>query len=337
MNGKSIRIVVAFVMMLSLLCGMIGSKGAEAKSSPLAFVVLSDYAVSIDIGESFYLTAIATNGEIPKFKSSSSKIASVNAYGKVTGKQAGTATITAKVTNGEASCRVRVKKTSISLSTKELVLEHGQSYALQVKTSIKADMTYRSSKSSVVSVDNKGRLTALKPGEAWITVRANGSSEMCKVTVKQPDIVLSQTEGQLYRGQTLQLKATVSSGLTPVWKSSRSSVATVDEKGLVTAVKNGTAIISAKVDGVTRSCTITVNKPVITLSYTNLEIKCGKTAKIKANVSSGNVPVWTSSNSSVVSVDSNGKIKAYKKGIAYITAKEDGAKARCKVVVKEVL
>lgn len=333
--SKKLRISAVFAIIVMLVLEMSAGRMVSAKSTSLAFVVLSDYHRTLNIGDSFYLTAIASNGEIPTFRSSSSSIASVNTYGLVTAKKAGTVTITAKVKSGEASCRVKVNKTTITLSKKQVTLEHGESYRLIARTSTGTSAVFKSSKSSVVSVEDKGRLLALKPGEALITVKADGSSETCKVIVKQPDVTLSHSKVTLYRGQELQLSAEVSSGLTPVWKSSRSSVAVVDETGKVTAIKNGTAIITAKVDGIARICEVVVEKPTITLSHTFLKIKCGKTAKIKADVSSGNIPVWTSGNSSIVSVDSNGKIKANKKGTTYVTASEDGTKERCKIVVAE--
>ena len=77
-------------------------KIAEA-SSPISFVILSSYKKTVDIGDEFYIIAVTSNGKRPKWSSSSSKIASVNSYGKVTAKKEGTATITAKINNAEAS------------------------------------------------------------------------------------------------------------------------------------------------------------------------------------------------------------------------------------------
>ena len=59
------------------------------------------------------------------FSSNNSKVASVNTYGKITAKKAGTARITAKIKNGEASCTVRVAATKIQLSARSISLENG--------------------------------------------------------------------------------------------------------------------------------------------------------------------------------------------------------------------
>lgn len=331
---NKIRIITVALVMGLLLSGRVSVATVSARSSnTLSFVILSDYSRSLDIGDCFYLSAIASNGDIPTFKSSSSSIASVNTYGLVTAKKAGTATITAKVSGGEASCRIRVNKTRITVASRTITLENGASAKIRARTSNGSEITYRSNKSSVVYVEDDGTLLALKPGEALISLKADGSSETCKVIVKEPEVSLNYTSISLYRGQSVSLQAQVSSGIKPTWKSNRSSVAIVDENGQVTAIKNGTAIITAKVDGISKTCMVTVLKPVISLSDTHLAIKCGKSATLKANVSSGNTPQWSSSNSSVLSVDSSGKIRTYKKGTAYVTVSEDGTKQKCKVTV----
>lgn len=223
-------------------------------------VVLTKYSNVMSIGDEFYLTAVTSNGKLPTFKSSKSSIASVNTYGLVTAKKAGTCKITAKIKNAEASCKITVKPTKISI---------------------------------------------------------------------QPSSI------SLYRLGTRQLTADVSTGHTPVWKSSKSSVATVDENGLVTAVKHGTAKITAKADGVTKCCTVTVRQPKITLSASKLTLNAGDSYTLSASVSSGNPPEWSSSNLNVAAVDSHGIITARQKGKAYIYAREDGVKVSCIVTIRE--
>lgn len=223
-------------------------------------VVLTKYSKSMSVGDEFYLTAATSNGRKPTFKSSKSSIASVNTYGLVTAKKAGTCLITAKIKNAEASCKITVKPTVVSIKPANLAL---------------------------------------------------------------------------YRQDTRQLTAAVSTGHAPVWRSSKSSVAVVDENGMVTAVKHGTAKITATVDGVSKSCTVTVKQPAIKLSAASLSLTTGSTHTLSAKVSSGNKPEWTTSNLNVVSVDADGTITARQKGRAYVYAREDGVKASCIVTVKD--
>lgn len=127
----------------------------------------------------------------------------------------------------------------------------------------------------------------------------------------------------------------MSTGHTPTWKSSKSSVATVDENGRITAVKHGIAKITATVDGVSQYCTVTVKQPKVKLSAAKLSMEAGSTRTLTAAVSSGNRPEWSTSNSNVLSVDQNGNVTALKKGRAYVYAREDGIKASCAVTVNE--
>ncbi|MBO5073042.1 MAG: Ig-like domain-containing protein, partial [Eubacterium sp.] len=115
--------------------------------------------------------------------------------------------------------------------------------------------------------------------------------------------------------------------------SRKKSIATVDAKGLVTAKKHGTATITATVDGVTKECEVTVVPPAISLSKTSVSLKKGRSLVLNAKVSSGIKPVWTSSKSSVASVNKEGKVTARKKGSCYIYAAEDGTKKGCHITV----
>ncbi len=301
----------------------------------IQFVILSHYKLTLNIGEEQYLLAITTNGAMPSWKSSSSAIASVNTYGKITAKKAGTATITAKIKNSEASCKVTVSKTSLSISASSVTLERGDTRRLSAKSSTVNPVRWKSSKKSVATIDEDGWITAVKPGETTITATADGTIKNCKVTVKAPTLTLNKSKLRLTRNQTMRLVVSVSSGITPVFKTNKKSVATVDETGTITAMKHGTAIITATVDGVSRSCEVTVESPSIKLSQTELHLKTGATAKLSAQVSSGNPVHWSTSNDKIVTISSDGTITAWQKGRAYLYASEDGTKVKCIVTVTD--
>ena len=78
-------------------------------------IVLTKYSKTMAIGEEFGLIAVASNGKQPTFKSSKSSIASVNTYGLITAKKAGVCKITAKVKGAEASCKITVKPTTLTI------------------------------------------------------------------------------------------------------------------------------------------------------------------------------------------------------------------------------
>ncbi len=327
---KSKRLSIISIFITALCCFIFqGNTITAYGSSGFSCVFLSQYQKEIDIGDEFYLLAWTSNGKKPSWKSSDSKVASVNTYGLVTGKRAGTVKITAKISGAEMSCRVTVRKTEVSLSQKSITLERNESIKLNAKTSNGAAVKWKSSRKSVAVVDESGLVTAVKPGEAVITASVDGTGVTCLVTVKQPDVALNQELVTLFRGQTVKLKAEVSSGIAPVWKSNKKSVAFVDENGTVTAVKHGTAVITAKVDGVSRICQVTVKQPEITLSDTELTLSPGESVSLTAEVSSGNPVIWSVSNKKVAEITGDGKVTAYKKGTCYLYASEDGVKERC--------
>ncbi len=335
MSHKSKSLISGFLCFILIIFSFQVQPVSAISSDSVTFILLSKYSASVDIGNELYILAITSNGKQPTWKSSNSSIASVNTYGKVLAKKAGSVTLTAKIKNAEASCKVKVNKTNITISKTSASIERGEKLKLSATASTKSEIKWKSSKSSVAAIDDSGNVTAMKPGETTITASADGSSVTCKIKVKSPTIQLDKTNIKLYRSQKVQLSATVSSGISPNWKTNKKSVAVVDEYGTVTAVKNGIASITATVDGVSKICKVTVEKPAITLSAVEINLKKGTTLAISAAVSSGNPPAWSSSNSNVATVDGAGKITALKKGTAYIYAAEDGTKVRCIVHVLE--
>ncbi|HWT27527.1 MAG TPA: Ig-like domain-containing protein [Mobilitalea sp.] len=330
------KIFLSFLLCFSIISISLPIQSVTANAADsISFILLSQYKATADIGNEFYIIAITSNGKLPSWKSSNSSIASVNTYGEVTAKKAGTVTITAKITNAEASCKVTVNKTQITINKTSISIERSEALHLSASTSNQSQITWKSSKSSVATVDENGVVTGVKPGETMITANADGSTTACKVTVKQPTIKLSNTKIKLFRGQTAKLSATVSSNINPTWKTNKKSVALIDASGSITAVKHGSALITATVDGVSKTCEVVVEQPVIKLSSTELNLKKGSTASITASVSSGNIPVWSTSNPNIVTVDSSGTVTAVSVGRAYIYAAEDGIKIRCTVYITE--
>ncbi len=325
--------LAAILILLAMTATTLYIHSPETQASGYSVIILSHYNKTLKIGQSFYLAGISSNGKRISWKSSSSKTASVNTYGLVTAKKAGGCRITAKVSGAEASCRITVQKTTITLSAATVSMENGTAFRLSARTSNGSAVTWKSSRSSVAAIDDRGNIKALKVGETVITATADGTKKTCRVTVKKPKVTLSRTNVSLYRTQTCQLTARVSSGRPVSWRSRKKSVATVDEKGMITAKKHGTAIITATVDGVSRECEVIVSSPVIKLSKTSVSLKKGRSLTLSATVSSGIKPAWSSSKSSIATVSRSGKVTARKKGTCYIYATEDGTKKGCHITV----
>ena len=333
---KFLQTALAVFCMVSMLLfsGFTDNTQAYAASG-YEYVLLAKYSKTMKIGDEYFLAAVTSTGKKPRFSSSDSAVASVNTYGMITAKKAGTAMITARIANGEASCRVTVEKTVITFQQKTVSLENGYTAQVRAVASTGHPITYKSSKPSVASVDQNGVVTAKKPGETVITATADKTAETCKVTVRQPTVRLNRTTASLYRNETVRLSVSSTSKSIPKWKTSKKSVAVVDNDGTVTAVKNGTAIITVTVDQVSRTCVVTVKKPTITVAQEQITLVAGEDYATKVTVSSGNKPEYFSSNTDVATVDEAGVIHAVRKGRAYIYAKEDGTKVRMTVTVKE--
>ncbi len=328
-NKRILKRILSLSLILCL--GLSASKEASAKIAPI--ILLSDYYKELNIGEQYCLFAFSSDGRAPKYRSSDKKIASVDAYGNVRAKRAGECDIYASAYTSESICRIKVNKTRITLGADEISIERNEIFELKADTSNGSIPKFKSSRPSVASVDDEGRIVGAKPGEAVITVKADSSSAICKVTVKQPAIKLDRLYKRLYRCQSFKLNATVSSGAAPIWKSNKKSVATVDPNGTVRAIKHGTALISANVDGVSKTCEVVVMPPEITLSDYSLTIPVGTRSVIEAKISSGNAPVWKSSNPKALDVDQTGNIYAKKAGSATVSVKEDGTCVKCKIKI----
>ena len=163
--------------------------------------------------------------------------------------------------------------TSIALDKTELALTVGDAAAQLKATVLPEDatdktVTWSSDKTSVATVDATGKVTAVAEGEATITAKAGDKTATCTVTVTAAtvavtSVALDKTELVLIVGDAAaQLKATVlpedATDKTVTWSSDKTSVATVDGSGLVTAVAAGEATITAKAGDKTATCKITV-------------------------------------------------------------------------------
>ena len=164
-----------------------------------------------------------------------------------------------------------VSATAVTLNTTELTISKGASATLFL-TVTPEDFTdavsWKSSNTSVATISDAGVVKAVDVGTATIKVVVGGKSASCKVTVQQPvtGITLNKTSLILEALGTYQLTATANPN-TAVdrrisWSSSAPEVASVDENGLVTAHKKGSATITASAmdgSGVTKTCAVTVS------------------------------------------------------------------------------
>lgn len=350
-------------------------QNAEVTVTVIDTFALSKSELSVQAGSEVKLEALVTDESASvEWSSSNSSVAAVSTSAKssltanVKGIRKGVAIITATQTvNGvskKASCYVNVTEPvqSIDVTPKSVNIDKGDEYQLNVTfTPILPDNTkikWESSDTTVVKVDDNGKIKGINGGSAvvWVITEDGIKVSSCDVYVRVPVTGITLSENKISESKnagTHQLSAYItpsggySDGINTnvEWSVSPSdgSIIRVDNTGLITYVSPGSATVIAKtVDGgYMATCQVEVLQPVtsITVDNKNLRLKIDDTYRLSAEV----LPVtatdrgvkWESSDSSIVTVDSNGFISAKKTGNATILAKtvDGGYTDMCNVTV----
>lgn len=339
-------------------------------TQPVKGVTVSPASVVIQKGNVQKLTASvvpanATNQELV-YKSSNETVAIVSKDGIITGLNEGWATITVCSDENQAiygTCTVKVGLpvyvTKITLDTTNVTMWAGATRQLGVSIEpANADIktvTYGSSNPDVATVSNTGLITAKKKGTTTITVTAadgSGKSASCAVIVKQPvtGIQITPNGYTLVKGDVKDLKANVSPADADnpdvIWTSSNTNIAAVSSKGQVTAVNEGSCVITATCKdnaSISASCTIVVGTPVtsVALAPNRASMNTGETILITASVlptnasNKGIIWSWKSEDGASI-ILTNGAVKAMKAGTVTVTAKaadNSGKEAYCTITI----
>ncbi|MGI6711100.1 MAG: Ig-like domain-containing protein [Bacilli bacterium] len=345
--------IIAIVNGVSVIIDVTVRAGTVVTILPTSLIISGSNFVNTS--DSIVLTVSPDKGSITGalvWSSDDDTKATVNEFGIVTGISTGVVTITVVLADnlevyGTFTLLVKEAETSaspitsITLSGANEVLV-GNKAKLNVTytpASEPATFTFSSSNTSIATVDANG----------WVMGVAGGSVQITASLVGDPDkkAIFNVTVIPLPAGITISGASTVSYGqniiLTaaayPVgassavtWTSSDSTVATIDANGRVTGMKVGTAtitatsIVSGSIKG-THQIQVT-DQMSVTLNPTALNLTVGGTATITATVVAASLTdksvSWSSSNTSVATVDSNGKVTAVAQGSANIIAKLNG-------------
>lgn len=308
-----------------------------------------------------YTVAGSGKGLSFKWSSSNSSIAAVSPTGVIKAKAQGNCMITITASNG-AAARIAVTVvqpiTSIKLSGSETTLEPGHKKTVTAtvgpSNATSKSLVWSSSNSSVATV-SKGVITAVGKGTCIITCRSKFYSNISvsyKVTVKQAVTAVSMESAvKLNENSTKRLTAkavpNTASNARLSFKSSNASVAAVSSNGVITAKSKGSCVITATAtdgSGKSAKCRVTVVRPVtnVKLNAHTISWNVGKKAHFRPTVTpttASNISVkYTSSNTRVATVDSNGLLTAVGKGTCTVTctaADGSGKKDTCKVTVKQ--
>lgn len=237
---------------------------------PVKKITISPKKLTIYEGKSKILKAVVSpsNASIRKIKwtSSDSEVAKVDSAGRITAISPGTCIISATSTDGnqiQGTCYVIVKKvipaTNIRINSSKLTMLTGQRRTLAARVApSNATESYKwyTTDESVVTVSKDGVVRARGQGTAEVYAISNVSgveSTRCTVTV----LALNSTRIVLEQYDTFDLDVFGSSG-TINWYSSNKRVAVVNRSGMITAKMAGHAFITAKANGKTLRCSITV-------------------------------------------------------------------------------
>ena len=215
---------------------------------------------------------------------------------------------------------------AVKLSSNSILRAKGTTYTLKLKGTKKKAKWYSSNK-KVATVDRYGKVTIKNKGTAIITAKIGSKKYKCTIKAVNPKI--NKTGKTILKGKTYDLKIFGTSSKV-TWSSDNKRVATVSKKGAVTAVKKGTAIITAKVNGKKLYCTINVvNKGI---AQSSIAVYKGRTYQLTTHGISD--IKWNTSNKTIATVNSNGLVTGVKKGTISVCAVADNKTYTCTVAVK---
>lgn len=334
---------------------------------PVLRVTVSPTSVDLLPGGSAQLAAvplgrndIPLNGRSIVFVSSNTAVATVSSTGLVTGVRAGEATITVTIDGRSAEAAVRVvpppvATISMTLGSASITVGSGTQATVTLRDASNNVLTGRvvsfsSSNALVATVSSDGSVSALLPGTTTITATSEGRSASASLTVVPlppapvATVTVSLNPSSVIVGGTAQATAVTRSstgatltGRVVTWASSNTTIATVSSDGEVTALRAGSATITATSEGKSGSAGITVTAPppapvaTVTVSLGASSVVAGSgtqaTAVLRAadnTTLTGRTVTWSSSDATIATVSSSGAISTLRAGSVSITATSEG-------------
>jgi uncharacterized protein YjdB len=339
----------------------------------VAAVVVAPAAASLTaLDDTVRLTARANDasgqaitGKTFTWASPDASIATVSTSGLVTAVANGAATVsatsdgvagTARVTVAQAVATITVTPPTASLNAIGGTVQF--SAAAHDATGhpiVGQAFAWASSTTSTATVDASGLVTAVAGGTATVTATAGGRSGSADVTVAQvaASVTLTPATASLNAlGASVQLTAAAHDanghtipGKAFTWASSSGSIATVGASGLVTAVANGAATISATADGKADSADVTVAQVLATVAVTPAApslAALGATVQLTAaardangHAIGGKSFTWASADEAVATVSASGLVTAVANGTANVTATTEGVAGTAALTVAQ--
>ena len=302
-------------------------------------------------------------GEPVAWTSAEMMVAAVDSTGLVTAVANGAATITATagsasgtaaVTVAQLVSTVAVAPAADTVVERDTVRFEAEARDANGHAVAAAEFTWASGDTSVATVDASGLVTGAGAGEVEVAATSSGVTGRAQLTVVAPAptaiAVTPDTVALTALGQTVQLAAEVldqagriMEGEPVAWTSADTMVATVDGSGLVGAVANGAATITATAGSASGEAVVTVMQSAgsVVVSPAAATIALGDTVRLAAEVFDENGHLvggaefsWASSDVSVATVDASGLVRGAGEGTATITATAGDALGTSEITVE---
>ena len=297
-----------------------------------------------------------------QWASSDTLVAVVDASGLVTAAANGNATVTATagaasgttaVTVAQVVAQVAVTPAVDTVVTGDTLRLAAAAVDANGHAVAEASFAWASADSTVARVDDSGLATGVEPGTATITASSGGATGTAQLTVVAPVptsvTVTPDTATLAALSDTVRLAAEVLDELGRVmpgaevaWSSANTTVATVNPAGLVTAVGNGSATVTATSGSATGSAAVTVAQVVAEVAVTPAvdTVLTGQTVRLAASAVDANghavaeaTFTWASGDITVARVDDTGLATGVAPGTAAITAMSDGVTGTARLTV----
>lgn len=296
------------------------------------------------------------------WSSSAALVAAVDGSGLVTAAGNGAATITATAgsASGTAAVTVRQQVSAVAVTPAADTMVERDTLRIAAEATdanghvvAGAEFTWSSGDEAVARVDADGLVTGVGAGEVEVTASSSGVAGRAELLVEAPVAtavtVAPDTLEFTALADTVRLMAEVRDQIGRVmegepvaWASGDTMAATVDPAGLVTAVGNGAATITATSGEVAGEALVTVMQlaGVVVISPPVGTIAPGDTVRFAAEAYDQNghrvegaVFVWSSSEVAVATVDGSGVVRGIAEGTSIITATADGVQGTAEITV----
>lgn len=307
---------------------------------------------SILKGETKRLTATinpedTTDDKTITWSSDNENVLFVDQNGQIRGIKEGTANVKAVVAGKETTKQITVNEIHINSiaidGDQEFEMIKNQTKNLSVtinpeNTTDDKGVVWKTNNEEVARVDNDGKVTALKEGEATITATVGTNETSVKINVKEihiNSVVINELDDEFTRGDEFKFSATYTpenttdENKTVEWSSSNTDVGTIDQEGNFVALKEGTTTITAKIGNIKAEREVTVIENHVgdfkLLQEEGEVLNIGNTQKLVTVVNPENCTdaytiKYSSSDEAIATVDENGNVTALKDGKVVITA-----------------